>query len=187
MKLSVSLVGYNNLIPEYVSIRVSCIYVIIFYFQLSLIVVFDSLRNLGSTDFVFARTRCGVNRVVETLCCFVGLHVVHWYRTRNPIPAEFLVWSVPCSVTRVSARRSVTGRFDDPAVGFEISRLRWSLLVISYFWWFSRIFRKCSGKSGNPGRPDRADGSPIFWGCFGCESRKVRVGKVAQNVVSDFL
>ena len=127
------------------------------------------------------------NCIVLFSCCCVSFHATRLHLARYPFSADFPVRSVPFCITRVSTRRSVTGRSGNPTDGSDIRQLRSSSLIISYFWGFSRIFRMSSGKPGNSGRLIRSCESPIFPEPFECESRLDCVGKVAQNIVSDFL
>ena len=90
-------------------------------------------------------TRYGEGHTVRICHCCVGPHVLDLHRTRFLLLAEFSVGSDPFSVTRVCARESVIGRFDDPTVGSDIRQLRSSSLIIFYFWGFSRIFWNYSG------------------------------------------
>ena len=129
-------------------------------------------------------TRYGENDIVRVHRCCVGSHVVDLHRTRFPLLAEFSVESDPFSVTRVCARESVIGRFDNPTVGSDIRQLRSSSLIISYLWWFFGIFRdflELFRKPGNPDRPIRAGESPIFRSLLGVNLVWPVLGKLLRT------
>ena len=126
-------------------------------------------------------TRYGEGHTVRICHCCVGPHVVDLHHTRFPLLAEFSVGSDPFSVTRVCARESVIGRFDDPTVGSDIRQLRSSSLIISYFWGFSRIFWNYSGNREI--RPVRfAQASLLFsWDVSDANLEKYVLGKLFRT------